>query len=74
MTVRELIEALKRFDDSDLLVVENAEGDYVPMTDRVARVRIGTGTEHYDCAAVGFDEAWDTEDGGVVYALPEEDA
>jgi|HubBroStandDraft_5_1064220.scaffolds.fasta_scaffold145312_5 hypothetical protein len=74
MTVGEMIEALKRFDSSDLFVVENHEGDYVPMSDRLVRVKIGTGTEHYDCVAVGYDDAWPTEDGGYVYALPEEDA
>ena len=69
MTVAEMIEALKRFDSSDLLVVENAEGDYVPMGERVVRVRIGADGEHYHCAAVGFEDAWPID-----YALPEEDA
>jgi hypothetical protein len=71
MTVGEMIEALKRFDSSDLFVVENHEGDYVPMGDDLLRVRIGTVDTHYDCVAVTFDDAWKTE---VVYALPEEDA
>jgi hypothetical protein len=74
MTVAEMIEALKRFDDTDLFVIENDAGDYVPLRDSLTRVRIGvTDGEHHDCVAVCGATAWPTEDGGIVYALPEED-
>jgi hypothetical protein len=69
MTVGEMIEALKRFDSSDLFVVENAEGDYVPMTDNLTRVRIGADGYHYHCVAAGYEDAW-----LIDYAIPEEDA
>jgi hypothetical protein len=71
MTVAEMIEALKRFDDSDLLVIETADGDYMPLSDELVRVKIGVNSEHYRCAAVGH-ETWPSESGGYDYALEDE--
>jgi hypothetical protein len=77
MTVSELIEALKRFEGTDLIVIQNDAGDYMPMTDRVVRARIGADGEHYHCAALGFEDCWPCKNGGawpsVDYVLPEED-
>jgi hypothetical protein len=73
MTVSELIEDLKRFEGTDLIVIENDAGDYMPMADCIVRVRIGADGEHYHCAAFGFEDRWPNKSGGVDYALPEED-
>lgn len=72
MTVMELIEALKGFDPTDLVVIEDAYGDYVPMTDRVIPVRIGEADgEIHECASITAGE-W--PEGTVInYAIPEED-
>ena len=73
MTVAEMIKVLKRYDPTDLLVIENDQGDYLPLTDRLGRVRIGVGDEEHHCVAIGNDDCWPTEGGGILYALPEED-
>ena len=71
MTVMELIEALKGFDPTDLVVIEDAYGDYVPMTDRVIPVRIGEADEAdevHECASITAGE-WPA--GTVIdYAIP----
>jgi hypothetical protein len=69
MTAGEMIEALKRFDPTDLIVIENDEGDFMPLADRLERIRMGVDGEHYNCLAVSFD-AWPGE---INYAIPKED-
>jgi hypothetical protein len=69
MTAGEMIEALKRFDSTDLLVAENDEGDFVPLAERIVRVRMGVNDERYNCLAVSF-EAWA---GDVNYSIPDKD-
>jgi hypothetical protein len=71
MTVLELIDALKGFDPTDLVVIEDEHGDYLPMTDNVTRVRISEAGDEYSCASITAGE-WPA--GTVIeFAIPEDD-
>jgi hypothetical protein len=69
MTVIELIEELKRFDDTDILVFQ-IDGDYAPIADHLVRVRIGADDKHYHCAAFSH-SSWPS--GGYSFALEEDE-